>query len=376
MITEKDEEFPVSGSSGNDDDDDSSRVSILRQSMFDSSGMDYGHDTSKTSATDIDDVTLGIPTFLDYSSHNRSDDFTFWIPTALNYSFNNRSDDVTSHWNQSDRVTVGVPPYWNIPTRAAFATALITMMLFAMVGNLLVITVVWKNRGMRTRTNMFLCNLALADLLCACLDMPFSLVTMIHGDWIFTSPGSVCRLNGFLTEFFIVCSIHTLMYISIHKWFTITRPFKMGMTRRRVVLMISLAWLWATLVASLGAGGLADIQYKPFTTQCGPKYPSDFTSYSMLTFVLVTCYTLPLVVILFCTVQMVSTVRAHGLRMLANTTADQQHVADQQKHILVTLAIVVVMFVLTWTPWVAYLIYAVKVTDANSVHPLANPIVS
>jgi len=84
------------------------------------------------------------------------------------------------------------PPYWTAPWRAGLTLSLAAIMCAAVVGNSLVVVVVLRNRGMRTRTNLFLCNLAVADLLCATIDMPFSLITVASGSWIFNDV--VCKV--------------------------------------------------------------------------------------------------------------------------------------------------------------------------------------
>ncbi|KAG8230183.1 hypothetical protein J437_LFUL006115 [Ladona fulva] len=53
-----------------------------------------------------------------------------------------------------------------------------------------------RHRGMRTRTNLFLANLALADILVGLLDMPFSVLTLIFGEWRFGHHMSVNRTVG------------------------------------------------------------------------------------------------------------------------------------------------------------------------------------
>jgi len=85
------------------------------------------------------------------------------------------------------------PAYWTVPWRIALTLSLAVIMCGAVVGNLLVVVVVLRNRGMRTRTNLFLCNLAVADLLCAVIDMPFSLTTVASGSWIFDDV--VCKVR-------------------------------------------------------------------------------------------------------------------------------------------------------------------------------------
>lgn len=83
---------------------------------------------------------------------------------------------------------------WTMPWRVALTASLAVIVCGAVVGNALVVVVVVRNRGMRTRTNLFLCNLAVADLLCAVIDMPFSLVTVATGRWIFNDV--VCKVRA------------------------------------------------------------------------------------------------------------------------------------------------------------------------------------
>ena len=131
---------------------------------------------------------------------------------------------------------VPMPPYWDIPTTIGLAVAMVIIILLGLVGNTMVIIVVARHHGMRTRTNMFLCNLAVADLLCTVICMPFSLGTVIHGDWIF---GDIfCQINSFSMPLFFVASIHTLMYISIHKYISIIHPFSHVLGRGKIGLMI------------------------------------------------------------------------------------------------------------------------------------------
>jgi len=110
----------------------------------------------------------------------------------------------------SSNWTAAQPPYWTVPWRVALTLTLAVIMCGAMIGNSLVVVVVLRNRGMRTRTNLFLCNLAIADLLCAVIDMPFSLITVANGSWIFND--TVCKvvLDCSLIEHFSHTNVHVL----------------------------------------------------------------------------------------------------------------------------------------------------------------------
>ena len=149
------------------------------------------------------------------------------------------------------------PLFWSVTERALLSASLLAIMTFSVVGNSLVIVVIARNRGMRTRTNMFLCSLAVADLLCGVLAMPFSLATAIRAEWMFDR--ALCLATGFMTPLFVVASIHTLMYISVHRFVTVRKPHSQAMTPRRVGAMIAAAWLWAVLASAVSISGLTEV---------------------------------------------------------------------------------------------------------------------
>ena len=192
--------------------------------------------------------------------------------------------------------------YWEEAWRLFFAVSLSAILLGAVIGNIMVVMVMVKHRGMRTRTNMFLCSLACSDLLCALLNMPISLITVIHGRWVFGT--TLCQINGFLTPFTFVTSIHTLMYIAVHKYISIKWPFSHVLTHFRILLMILCAWLWGGVASYLTVHGLNAVSYKPYTTQCGPDYPHDGRTYFHEGFIYLTCYLIPLLVMAFCYIVM------------------------------------------------------------------------
>jgi hypothetical protein len=68
--------------------------------------------------------------------------------------------------------------------------------LLAVIGNSLVILTLVQNQGMRTITNLFLLNLAIADLLVGVFCMPFTLVGIVLKDFVFGS--FLCKLIPYL----------------------------------------------------------------------------------------------------------------------------------------------------------------------------------
>ena len=266
------------------------------------------------------------------------------------------------------------PPYWNPVWTGILSTTMVAFMVCAILGNTMVILVIGRHRGMRTRTNMFLCNLAIADLLTAILLMPVALVTVIRGEWVF---GDVfCQINGFFMPLFFVASIHTLMYISVHKYITITRPFSRSMSRRKILLVIGAAWFWAMLTGYVTVHGLNTVLYKPATTQCGPKYPNSLRTYLHPIYISLTCYLVPFVIMTFCYARIFREMRAHSTRMEATSNLEKDLLFRQQRRITGTLIVVLVVFVVSWTPYILYSFYVSGLKDKDSVPTNLNAIVS
>lgn len=79
-------------------------------------------------------------------------------------------------------------PVWLIPSYSM-------ILLFAVLGNLLVISTLVQNRRMRTITNVFLLNLAISDMLLGVLCMPVTLVGTLLRNFIFGE--FLCKLFQF-----------------------------------------------------------------------------------------------------------------------------------------------------------------------------------
>ncbi|GFX04342.1 melanopsin [Trichonephila clavipes] len=138
------------------------------------------------------------------------------LPLSVEFELSLNDDNAT-------RIVDDKTLFYGYPVVVPLALLMVVIIIFAVGGNVMVVLTILRHRGMKTRTNMFIVNLAVADILVAVLDMPVSLITIIEGRWVFGE--ALCKLNGFTMALFLICSIHTLMYISVHKYISITRPF-------------------------------------------------------------------------------------------------------------------------------------------------------
>lgn len=120
--------------------------------------------------------------------------------------------------------------YLHPPVSYILAAVFGFLIIFSVAGNLLVLLILVRFRRMRTRTNLLLANMSGIDLLTGLLSMPFSMITAVKGTWVLGD--TACQINGFFNAMFIAASIHTLMYISIHKYFSIRNVFKTTITKK------------------------------------------------------------------------------------------------------------------------------------------------
>ncbi|XP_060082605.1 beta-1 adrenergic receptor-like isoform X2 [Ylistrum balloti] len=253
-----------------------------------------------------------------------------------------------------------------------FGTWLSISMILAIFGNLMVIAVVVRHRGMRTRTNMFLVSLAVADFLIGILLAPFSLATLIAQDWILGP--SLCTINSFLNATCFITSIHTLMHISIHKYMSITRPLT-RITKCKILVMIFAAWGWGVVCAALTTVILSHAEFKEGTMQCGPAYPV-LTTKSLLFHIIIQTSNifLPLFIMIYAYSRMFGEIREHMQRMDENTAMDRAQIYSQQRRVTITLFIVLACFVLCWIPYCVYANYVTFEPDKTKFPPYLNAI--
>ncbi|XP_031424799.1 5-hydroxytryptamine receptor 4 isoform X2 [Clupea harengus] len=127
------------------------------------------------------------------------------------------------------------------------------VMLMSVLGNLLVMVAVCKDRQLRKiKTNYFIVSLAFADLLVSVLVMPFGAIELIQSDWLFGE--TFCLVRTSLDVLLTTASILHLCCISLDRYYAICcQPlvYRNKMTPLRVTLMIGGCWVIPTVISFL-----------------------------------------------------------------------------------------------------------------------------
>ena len=101
-----------------------------------------------------------------------------------------------------------------------YIVVFVIMVVVAAGGNIIVIWIVLAHKRMRTVTNYFLVNLAVADALITILNTLFNFVYMLYSDWPF---GRIyCKFSVFISPCTISASVFTFMAIAIDR--SVTPP--------------------------------------------------------------------------------------------------------------------------------------------------------
>nr|XP_057920202.1 5-hydroxytryptamine receptor 4 isoform X3 [Doryrhamphus excisus] len=141
----------------------------------------------------------------------------------------------------------------SLPKRMALICFLSLVMMMSILGNLLVMVAVCKDRQLRKiKTNYFIVSLAFADLLVSVLVMPFGAMDLVHQQWIYGE--TFCLVRTSLDVLLTTASIMHLCCIALDRYYAICcQPlvYRNKMTPMRVALMIGGCWVIPTFISFL-----------------------------------------------------------------------------------------------------------------------------
>uniref|UniRef100_A0A4W3ISJ0 Adrenoceptor alpha 1D n=1 Tax=Callorhinchus milii TaxID=7868 RepID=A0A4W3ISJ0_CALMI len=142
-------------------------------------------------------------------------------------------------------------PDLDVNQAVVLGLTLALFILFAIVGNIMVILSVACNRQLQTVTNYFIINLAVADLLLASIVLPFSATLEVLDYWCF---GRIfCDIWAAVDVLCCTASIMSLCIISIDRYIGVRYSLRYPtiMTEKKAVWILIVLWL-SSMVISIG----------------------------------------------------------------------------------------------------------------------------
>ena len=220
------------------------------------------------------------------------------------------------------------------------------IVLFLFVGNFLTLLVMMLNRRMRTIANMFVASLAVSDLLLGVfLAAPLGIPTLVTSHWQFND--TTCQFQGYLASALCSASIHTVVLMTVNRYYRIVKPTKYRhyFTKKKTLIMILVTWFYsicAPLIYVL-LGNKMVFHPSKFLC-CIPIKKSAFLAYSIPLYI-----GIPTCVIIFSYLRIFTTVRHHNSNLhrpgnpISSVNVEEVKVAR-------TILVIVLFFNLCWIP--------------------------
>uniref|UniRef100_A0A8D2H136 Histamine H3 receptor n=1 Tax=Urocitellus parryii TaxID=9999 RepID=A0A8D2H136_UROPR len=139
--------------------------------------------------------------------------------------------------------------HFSAPVTALLAALMALLALATVLGNALVVVAFAVDRSLRSRSNFFFLNLAVADLLVGGFCIPLYIPYILTGEWKFGK--GLCKL--WLVTDYLVCtaSVFNIVLISYDRFISVTRAVtyraQKSMTRNAIFKM-ALVWVAAFLL--------------------------------------------------------------------------------------------------------------------------------
>ncbi|XP_055038961.2 somatostatin receptor type 2 [Misgurnus anguillicaudatus] len=246
------------------------------------------------------------------------------------------------------------------------STVVITFMYFVvcavgLCGNALVIYVVLRYANMKTVTNIYILNLAVADVMFM-LSLPFIAIQLALVHWPFGP--ALCRVVITVDSLNQFTSIFCLMVMSIDRYLAVVHPIRSTKWRKPTAAKFINLTVWlVSLLVNLPIIIYSGLITKPDGCFCSIVWPEPqevyYTAFMFYTFIL--GFFLPLIVICLCYLLIVIKVKSSGISV--GSTKRKR----SEKKVTRMVSIVVAVFVLCWLPF--YIFNVTSVTGTISTTP-------
>nr|XP_028570185.1 melatonin-related receptor [Podarcis muralis] len=227
--------------------------------------------------------------------------------------------------------------------RHSLAAVLIFTIVVDILGNVLVIMSVLRNRKLRNAGNIFVVSLSVADLVVAVYPYPLILTAIFHNEW--TMGDIHCQISGFFMGLSVIGSIFNITAIAINRYCYICHSLRYDklFNLKNTCGYLCLTWL-LTLVAILPNLFVGSLQYDQRIYSCTF---AQTVSMSYTITVVVVHFIIPLSIVTFCylriwilVIQVKHRVR-HDCKQKVRTTDVRN---------FLTMFVVFVLFAVCWGP--------------------------
>ncbi|VDK32325.1 unnamed protein product [Taenia asiatica] len=233
-------------------------------------------------------------------------------------------------------------PTWEFahsyPIIALLTVSYATIFIAGLLGNFAVITIVLRNHHMRSVTNIFICNLSVADLLVTVFVEPLTLLQNIVVGWHWGA--TTCWCVPYLQGISVCASSLSLLVIALDRYLAVCFPMKRLIRRSLAKKIIAVIWVVSAVLFIPWAYYFRLSQAPDGLINCREFWPSVTADRAFfLGVVTLLVYTIPLLFMAFCYCSIIFRVWTRVRKDQSTTSAAKSTNSDESRATKVTGAL-------------------------------------
>ncbi|KAK3736131.1 hypothetical protein QZH41_004639 [Actinostola sp. cb2023] len=236
------------------------------------------------------------------------------------------------------------------------------ILVISLIGNILVILVVYKNKNMRKTINFFIVNMAASDLVTPLIVMPMQISRSLIVGWAFSGDlgEALCKILFFLSEIPGPVSVLSLICMAFDRFVGVVFPLRIGMISSRVrVTMIAITWAIPVGFSGMNLYGMKLYSNKG-NLYCVFRWHDDFDIHTQIhrayfTAVSVVFFIMPLLLlILLYSIILITLGKRKFPRVNQSQESKKRNRRVSRSATVIALTIVLVFWV-CWCPYNTYM---------------------
>ena len=212
-------------------------------------------------------------------------------------------------------------------------------------GNSFVFLAMYRYKKLRTKSNLIIMNVCIADVLFAILWLPINAFYWMQDEF---PSSSLCQYLGVIGLLCSVVSIYTLTFVSIERFLATNFPLQHRRFFTMTAVKCGLAFIWMSgIFMSLLPFGVAKYSYLERFVHCVKDWSNNRTS-SFIYFTF--SYTIPLFTILFCNMFILRSIR-RGVKSIDRNKTANSIKRRQERWACFVVVTIILAFIVCWTPY-------------------------
>lgn len=164
------------------------------------------------------------------------------------YSENGKNSSTLNNTNSSSGQNIYIPDALLFTEENLVAvTGYPILFVIGACGNLTVFITLFRNRHVKSRVNLFILHLSVADLIVAFVILPMEITWNATVAW--KGGDFLCRFMMFFRTFGLYLSSFILVVISLDRYFAIVHPLSLNDCDKRGRIMLALAWIFSAIAS-------------------------------------------------------------------------------------------------------------------------------